>query len=199
MPCLAAPPAAAQARLRSNAESVAFYRGIAREGELVHSSFRDVIQHQARVLGKQWHFGMVQVRAPRAFTTKQGWAACSLCQQWAWHTVCTAGCVFLGPLLCAPVGLPAIISSPHSVWPCPLLQTPPLTLQDFLLKYLGATGEGAGMRRSHGACNPCLALCMLLRPFQLALPTLQSRCTSSSALSSRVTCAPKTRCRAVRR
>ncbi|KAL4445411.1 hypothetical protein ABPG77_011236 [Micractinium sp. CCAP 211/92] len=49
-----------QTRLRANAESVAFYRGIAREGELLRSSFRDVIQHQARVLGKQWHFGMVQ-------------------------------------------------------------------------------------------------------------------------------------------
>lgn len=50
-----------QGRLRANAEAVAFYRGVAKEGELLRSSFRDVVQHQARVLGKQWRFGMVQV------------------------------------------------------------------------------------------------------------------------------------------
>ncbi|PSC69745.1 ABC transporter D family member 1 [Micractinium conductrix] len=51
---------ALQARLRGNAESVAFYRGIAREGELLRSSLRDALLHQAKVLGKQWRFGMVQ-------------------------------------------------------------------------------------------------------------------------------------------
>jgi ABC-type uncharacterized transport system fused permease/ATPase subunit len=49
-----------QGRLRANAEAVAFYRGVSKEGELLRSSFRDVVQHQARVLGKQWRFGMVQ-------------------------------------------------------------------------------------------------------------------------------------------
>lgn len=51
-----------QGRLRANAESVAFYRGAAKEGELLRSSFRDAVQHHARMLGKQWTFGMVQVR-----------------------------------------------------------------------------------------------------------------------------------------
>ena len=44
---------------------MAFYRGVAREGDLLRASFADVVRHQARVLGKQWTFGMVQV-----------WAAC---------------------------------------------------------------------------------------------------------------------------
>jgi ABC-type uncharacterized transport system fused permease/ATPase subunit len=50
-----------QTRLRSNAESVAFYRGVSKEGELIRASFKDMLHHQARVLGKQWRFGMVQV------------------------------------------------------------------------------------------------------------------------------------------
>ncbi|GAB4822712.1 hypothetical protein N2152v2_009758 [Parachlorella kessleri] len=49
-----------QTRLRANAESVAFYGGIAKEGGLVRGRFREVLRHQAKLLGKQWTFGMVQ-------------------------------------------------------------------------------------------------------------------------------------------
>lgn len=63
-----------QGRLRANAEAVAFYRGVAKEGDLLRSSFRDVVQHQARVLGKQWRFGMVQVGRTRGCLDDQGLA-----------------------------------------------------------------------------------------------------------------------------
>ena len=51
---------ALHSRLRSNAEAVAFYGGIAREAELVRGAFRALVAHQARLLGKQWTFSMVQ-------------------------------------------------------------------------------------------------------------------------------------------
>ncbi len=63
-----------QGRLRANAEAVAFYRGVAKEGDLLRSSFRDVVQHQARVLGKQWRFGMVQVGRTGGCRADQGLA-----------------------------------------------------------------------------------------------------------------------------
>ena len=54
-----------QARLRSNSESIAFYGGIDKEATLLKDKFRQVLQHNGRLLVKQWQFGMVQVR-PRA-------------------------------------------------------------------------------------------------------------------------------------
>jgi ABC-type uncharacterized transport system fused permease/ATPase subunit len=47
-------------RLRTNAESVAFYGGIAKEGDLLRNKFTEVKVHTAKVLGKQWRFNMVQ-------------------------------------------------------------------------------------------------------------------------------------------
>lgn len=47
-------------RLRANAEPVAFYGGIAKEGDLLRTKFGEVAAHTARVLGKQWRFSMVQ-------------------------------------------------------------------------------------------------------------------------------------------
>lgn len=47
-------------RLKTNAESVAFYGGIAKEGDLLRNKFTEVRLHTARVLGKQWRFNMVQ-------------------------------------------------------------------------------------------------------------------------------------------
>ena len=51
-----------QARLRSNSESIAFYGGIDKEATLLKDKFRQVLQHNGRLLVKQWQFGMVQVR-----------------------------------------------------------------------------------------------------------------------------------------
>lgn len=50
-----------QARLRSNAESVAFYGGIDKEGRIINSRFKELLRHHGRILIKQWQFGMVQV------------------------------------------------------------------------------------------------------------------------------------------
>ena len=50
-----------QARLRSNSESIAFYGGIDKEATLLKDKFRQVLQHNGRLLVKQWQFGMVQV------------------------------------------------------------------------------------------------------------------------------------------
>ena len=47
-------------RLRANAEPVAFYGGIAKEGDLLRTKFAEVVAHTNRVLGKQWRFSMVQ-------------------------------------------------------------------------------------------------------------------------------------------
>lgn len=48
------------ARLRANAEPIAFYGGIAKESDLIKTRFREVLAHTSRVLGKQWRFSMVQ-------------------------------------------------------------------------------------------------------------------------------------------
>ena len=50
-----------QARLRSNAESVAFYGGIEKEGKIITHRFKELLRHHSRLLTKQWQFGMVQV------------------------------------------------------------------------------------------------------------------------------------------
>ena len=50
-----------QARLRSNAESVAFYGGIEKEGKIIVARFKELLRHHSRLLTKQWQFGMVQV------------------------------------------------------------------------------------------------------------------------------------------
>lgn len=47
-------------RLKTNAESVAFYGGIPKEGELIRSKFAGVADHAALLLSKQWYFSMVQ-------------------------------------------------------------------------------------------------------------------------------------------
>ena len=47
-------------RLRANAEPIAFYGGIAKEGDLLKTRFKEVLAHAARVLDKQWRFSMVQ-------------------------------------------------------------------------------------------------------------------------------------------
>ncbi|KAK9820297.1 hypothetical protein WJX72_008694 [[Myrmecia] bisecta] len=47
-------------RLRANAESVAFYGGIEKEGQLINNNFKDLVKHQARLLSTQWKFGIWQ-------------------------------------------------------------------------------------------------------------------------------------------
>ncbi|KAL3156583.1 hypothetical protein ABBQ38_000874 [Trebouxia sp. C0009 RCD-2024] len=49
-----------QARLRNNAESVAFYGGVEKEGRLIVHRFKELLRHHERLLRKQWQFGMVQ-------------------------------------------------------------------------------------------------------------------------------------------
>ena len=49
------------ARLRTNAEPVAFYGGIAKEGELIRASFRQLVKDQMKLLDTQWRFSMWQV------------------------------------------------------------------------------------------------------------------------------------------
>ncbi len=49
-------------RLTANAESVAFYGGIEKEGSLLQSRFKEVIKHHTKMLGRMWRFQMVQVR-----------------------------------------------------------------------------------------------------------------------------------------
>lgn len=48
------------ARLRANAESIAFYGGIDKESDLLKTKFQQVVAHASKVLGKQWRFSMVQ-------------------------------------------------------------------------------------------------------------------------------------------
>lgn len=50
-----------QARLRNNAESVAFYGGVEKEGRLIVHKFKELLRNQERLLRAQWHNGMVQV------------------------------------------------------------------------------------------------------------------------------------------
>lgn len=47
-------------RLRLNAETIAFYNGIPKEGDLIRTKFDEVIAFSQKLLGKQWHFSMVQ-------------------------------------------------------------------------------------------------------------------------------------------
>ena len=48
-------------RLRENAEPVAFYGGIEKEGALITSRFQELVRHRLRLLYTQWRFNMVQV------------------------------------------------------------------------------------------------------------------------------------------
>lgn len=50
-----------QARLCNNAESVAFYGGVEKEGRIIKHKFKDLLRHHQQLLTKQWQFGMVQV------------------------------------------------------------------------------------------------------------------------------------------
>lgn len=59
-----------QARLRNNAESVAFYGGIDKEGRIINSRFKELLRHHGRILTKQWQFGMVQVNLLQAHCIK---------------------------------------------------------------------------------------------------------------------------------
>ena len=52
-------------RLAANAEPVAFYGGVAREGALVKGAFAEAARHAAHVIRTQWRFAMLQ-----DFTTK---------------------------------------------------------------------------------------------------------------------------------
>jgi len=47
-------------RLKVNAESVALYGGMQKEGETIQESFRELLKHNAKLLNKQWTFSMVQ-------------------------------------------------------------------------------------------------------------------------------------------
>ncbi|EIE25187.1 hypothetical protein COCSUDRAFT_65142 [Coccomyxa subellipsoidea C-169] len=48
------------ARLRTNAEPVAFYGGIEKEGNLIVSKFKELVRHQVKLLNTQWRFAMWQ-------------------------------------------------------------------------------------------------------------------------------------------
>ena len=48
-------------RLRANAESVAFYSGIEKEGRLIMDKFSELTRHEATLLSTQWCFSMWQV------------------------------------------------------------------------------------------------------------------------------------------
>ena len=50
-----------QQHLTNNAESIAFYGGIEREGSLIRARFRQLVKHQAHLLRTQWRFSMWQV------------------------------------------------------------------------------------------------------------------------------------------
>ena len=49
------------ARLRTNAEPVAFYGGVEKEGSLITSKFQQLVKHQLKLLTTQWRFAMWQV------------------------------------------------------------------------------------------------------------------------------------------
>lgn len=51
-----------QARLRENAESIAFYGGIEREGTIVRKRFSELVRHRMRMLRTQLRHSVVQVR-----------------------------------------------------------------------------------------------------------------------------------------
>ncbi|CAL5222677.1 g5077 [Coccomyxa viridis] len=48
------------ARLRTNAEPVAFYGGVEKEGGLIVSNFKQLVKHQLKLLNTQWLFAMWQ-------------------------------------------------------------------------------------------------------------------------------------------
>lgn len=76
-----------QQRLTNNAESVAFYGGIDREGSLIKARFRQLVKHQAHLLRTQWRFSMWQVlprlRAWRSASMKTTQKA-ALCLELDW-------------------------------------------------------------------------------------------------------------------
>ena len=49
------------ARLRTNAEPVAFYGGVEKEGGLITGKFKQLVKHQLKLLNTQWRFAMWQV------------------------------------------------------------------------------------------------------------------------------------------
>lgn len=49
-----------QARLRANAESIAFYAGIDKESVVVRRKFRELVRHGTTLIKQQWGFGIVQ-------------------------------------------------------------------------------------------------------------------------------------------
>ena len=55
------------ARLRTNAEPVAFYGGVEKEGSLITSKFQQLVKHQLKLLNTQWRFAMWQVRVDLGF------------------------------------------------------------------------------------------------------------------------------------
>ena len=50
-----------QTRLRANAEPIASYGGIQKEGSLITESFKKLHKHRLRLLNTQWLFSMWQV------------------------------------------------------------------------------------------------------------------------------------------
>lgn len=89
-----------QARLRSNAESVAFYGGIEKEGKIIVARFKELLRHHSRLLTKQWQFGMVQV-SPASLLPRAPYPrppAAPLCfsrlGQTCWFS-CLIGCLFV--------------------------------------------------------------------------------------------------------
>lgn len=98
-------------RLRSNAESVAFYGGIDKEGRLLKTKFAELVKHRGRLLATQWRFGIVQVGSWRMHTQ---------------HVV---------PTLRHGVS----ILTTNSPVTHPFKKTLHTSSQDFFLKYLGAT------------------------------------------------------------
>lgn len=58
-----------QARLRTNAEPVAFYGGIEKEGNLIIGKFKELVRHHVKLLNTQWRFAMWQVTMqPNAYS-----------------------------------------------------------------------------------------------------------------------------------
>lgn len=49
-----------QARLRANAESIAFYAGVDKESIIIRRKFRELVRHGTMLIKQQWGFGIVQ-------------------------------------------------------------------------------------------------------------------------------------------
>lgn len=91
-----------QARLRSNAESVAFYGGIEKEGKIIVARFKELLRHHSRLLTKQWQFGMVQVSpapllpcAPSTYLHPPAAQSCFLSLGQICLSSCLVGCLFV--------------------------------------------------------------------------------------------------------